>query len=81
LTLTIASFPTEENDLLAGALDQVRTKAPGELLDALDVLVEGPTVRPLSASGSVVDTLQTALQDALLETGRLNDVEPEFISV
>ncbi|MFB6186863.1 MAG: ADP-ribosylglycohydrolase family protein [Halobacteriaceae archaeon] len=67
LNLTIAAILREEDMPLQQALNYVEAEAPEELLDALTPIAAGDTVEPLSTSGYVVDTLQTALHDGLRE--------------
>lgn len=65
LNLTIAGYLTEEDEPIARALDQVGSDAPDELIGALEPLVAGERPDNLSTSGYVIDTLQTALHDAI----------------
>ncbi|RZV12561.1 ADP-ribosyl-[dinitrogen reductase] hydrolase [Natrinema hispanicum] len=65
LNLTIAGYLCGEDQPLAMALDQVRSDAPNELVTALEPLVAGKAPDPLSTSGYVIHTLQTALHDAI----------------
>ncbi|AGN01226.1 ADP-ribosyl-(dinitrogen reductase) hydrolase [Salinarchaeum sp. Harcht-Bsk1] len=65
LNLTIAGYLTDREAPLQWALDRIRSDAPDELVDALDPIAAGETPDSLSTSGYVVDTLQTALHDAI----------------
>lgn len=65
LNLTTAGLLTDRDRPLAEALDHVRSEAPKELVDALAPIAAGESPSTLSTSGYVVDTLQTALHDAL----------------
>ena len=67
LNLTIASILRAEERPLRRALQCVASRAPDELLDALEPIAAGDTVEPLKTSGYVVHTLQTALHDGLRE--------------
>jgi len=64
LNLTIANCLHERERPLAAALKTVRVDAPDELVDALEPIVAGEEPEPLSNSGYVVHTLQTALYEA-----------------
>jgi ADP-ribosyl-[dinitrogen reductase] hydrolase len=64
LNLTIANCLDEYERPLAAALETVRADAPDELVDALEPIVAGAEPEPLSNSGYVVHTLQTALYEA-----------------
>lgn len=65
LNLTIAGILQNETEPLRGALEQVGSNAPVELVTALEPLVRGEDVDSLSNSGYVIHSLQTALHDAL----------------
>jgi len=65
LNLTIAHLLGDETAPLARALDQLGDNAPPELISALTPLVAGDEIASLSTSGYVIDSLQTALHDAL----------------
>ena len=64
LNLTIANCLHERERPLATALETVHKDAPDELVDALEPIVVGGKPEPLSNSGYVVHTLQTALYEA-----------------
>ena len=66
LNLTIAGYLTDEDRPLKASLDQIRTDAPEELVAELEPIAADETPASLSTSGYVVDTLQTALHDALI---------------
>lgn len=65
LNLTIAHLLGDETAPLARALDQLGDDAPPELTSALTPLAAGDEIASLSTSGYVIDSLQTALHDAL----------------
>lgn len=65
LNLTIAAILQDDGSPLQQALGYVKSEAPDELVDALTPIAAGETVEPLSTSGYVVHTLQTALHDGL----------------
>jgi len=65
LNLTIANCLHETERPLATALETVRVDAPDELVGALEPIGAGEEPEPLSNSGYVVHTLQTALYEAL----------------
>lgn len=67
LNLTIAGILRGEDWPLRRALQCVESKAPKELLEALEPIAKGGTIESLKTSGYVVHTLQTALHDALRE--------------
>ena len=67
LNLTIAAILRDEEWPLRRALQSVESRAPDELIDALEPIAAGNTVEPLKTSGYVVHTLQTALHDGLRE--------------
>jgi len=64
LNLTVAGFIRDEAEPLASALDHVGNEAPNELVSAFTPLADGNEPEPLSTSGYVIDSLQTALHDA-----------------
>lgn len=66
LNLTIAGILSDEKAPLQTAIVDVQDDAPDELVESLDVVASGETPGQLATSGYVVDTLQTALHDALL---------------
>ncbi len=66
LNRTVAGLLRQDPHPLAAAVSAVRTTAPDALVDALAPIVRGETP-PLSTSGYIVDTLQTALHDGLSE--------------
>lgn len=67
LNCTIARLLRGEDEPLAASLDQVRSEAPGELLEALEPIAgtENAAIDSLSTTGYVIHTLQTALHDSL----------------
>jgi ADP-ribosyl-[dinitrogen reductase] hydrolase len=65
LNLTVAGFLRGESDPLASVLDDIGNEAPDELVSALTPVADGNEPASLSTSGYVVDSLQTALHDAL----------------
>lgn len=65
LNLTIAGLLNGDNSPLKSALNHVSSEAPDELIEALEPVTRGHGLDGLSNSGYVVDTLQTALHDAL----------------
>jgi ADP-ribosyl-[dinitrogen reductase] hydrolase len=65
LNLTVAGYLRDESEPLASALDYVGDEASGELVSALAPVADGHKPESLSTSGYVVDSLQTALHDAL----------------
>jgi ADP-ribosyl-[dinitrogen reductase] hydrolase len=64
LNLTIAALLRDDSEPLTTALDVVKPDAPEELVTALEPIVRGTAPIPLSTSGYVIHTLQTALYDA-----------------
>jgi len=65
LNLAIAGFLRDEATPLVSTLDHVGSEAPDELVSALAQMADGNELGSLSTSGYVVDSLQTALHDAL----------------
>jgi ADP-ribosyl-[dinitrogen reductase] hydrolase len=65
LNRTVAGYLRDEPNPLASALDQVCSDAPDELVSALAPVADGTEFESLSTSGYVVDSLQTALHDAV----------------
>ena len=69
LNRTIAGLLRDDPTPLQTALDAVREEAPADLVAALDPLTQDASLDPLSTSGYVVDSLQTALHDGLTADG------------
>jgi ADP-ribosyl-[dinitrogen reductase] hydrolase len=65
LNLTVVGYLRDESDPLASALADIGSEAPDALVSALAPVAEGNEPASLSTSGYVVDSLQTALHDAL----------------
>ncbi|WP_458210284.1 ADP-ribosylglycohydrolase family protein [Haladaptatus sp. NG-SE-30] len=65
LNLTLAGLLTQRPTPLRDALDHIEADAPEELLTALRSVPDGINPDTLSASGYVVDTLQTSLYHGL----------------
>ncbi len=65
LNLTIAGVLQDDPDPLGKAIAHVRSSAPEELVTALEPIANGGEIESLSTSGYVLDSLQTALHDAL----------------
>lgn len=76
LNATIAHVLRGESDPLHRALTDIGTAAPDELIDALTPIADGTQPGPLSTSGYVIDSLQTALYDAL----RSDDAEEAIVT-
>jgi len=65
LNLTLAGLLAQRPTPLRDALDHIEADAPEELLTALRSVPDGVNPDTLSASGYVVDTLQTSLYHGL----------------
>jgi ADP-ribosyl-[dinitrogen reductase] hydrolase len=65
LNLTVAGLLGDADMPLQGALDDVGSDAPSELVTALQPLARGDSPDTLETSGYVVHSLQTALHDGL----------------
>ena len=65
LNLTVAGFLRDETNPLANAIEYISGEAPDELVSALVPVADGTELESVSTSGYVVDSLQTALHDAL----------------
>jgi len=65
LNCTIAGLLRDDPAPLASALELVRSDAPAELVNALSPIANGGDPGPLSTTGYVIDSLQTALHDGL----------------